>query len=388
VRTSITLLAPVLTVVSACDLGAAPAGLEEAAAGGAGLVRLGGVDRIEQLTGDFDRERGVPTRNQTGQRAGLWNTDLGASFMHGGLRYYLFGDSIPTAAGSKIECGDAIAVSSDPDPADGIDLRFLTGGDGSYLEPNVPGISHGCFEVPLDGVSVAGAMYVWFSTGGMTGSALARSTDGGYGFELVRQFSTDKFVNVSIEDAGDELVLFGSGAYRASSPYLAMIERGDLETGEVWYYAGLVDGAPIFSLSEADAAPLFEQSCIGELSVHYSRNLSGWVALYNCDATGGIAARVADQPWGPWSEPIALYDGWRDGGYCHYMHAGSNDCDQVNDPGRETEWGGVYAPYVVEDSEQGEPGREVLYFVMSVWNPYAVMLMRTEIARIGEAPGG
>lgn len=64
------------------------------------------------------------------------------------------------------------------------------------------------------------------------------------------------------------------------------------------------------------------------------------------------------------------------------MHSGADDCDQVNDPGRDTEWGGVYGPYVVEDSEQGEPGREVLYFLMSVWNPYAVMLMRTEIARI------
>jgi hypothetical protein len=69
VRASITLLASAVTFLSACDLGAAPGALEEAAAGGTGLIRLGGVDRIEQLTGDTDRERGVPTRNQTGPRA-------------------------------------------------------------------------------------------------------------------------------------------------------------------------------------------------------------------------------------------------------------------------------------------------------------------------------
>ena len=104
----------------------------------------------------------------------------------------------------------------------------------------------------------------------------------------------------------------------------------------------------------------------------------GWLVLYNCDEPRGIQARFAHAPTASWSEQASVFEPWRDNGYCHFMHA--PDCDAVNDPGRETEWGGEYGPYLVEPLTQPTEHGAVIGFVMSTWNPYATVLMRSELA--------
>jgi hypothetical protein len=64
------------------------------------------------------------------------------------------------------------------------------------------------------------------------------------------------------------------------------------------------------------------------------------------------------------------------------MHASHEaHCDDVHDAGRENEWGGEYGPYVVESLTEplGEHAA-ALHFVLSTWNPYNTMLLRTELA--------
>ena len=46
------------------------------------VERLSAPEKVMQLTGDFDRPLGIPTRNLTGKRAGVEATDLGSSFLH------------------------------------------------------------------------------------------------------------------------------------------------------------------------------------------------------------------------------------------------------------------------------------------------------------------
>ena len=75
-----------------------------------GAIR-GATRKVYQLTGEHDREQGVPTLNLTETRFGLFGTDLGASFEHNGRLWFLFGDTV-SAVGyddRRPEAGDSIA---------------------------------------------------------------------------------------------------------------------------------------------------------------------------------------------------------------------------------------------------------------------------------------
>lgn len=76
-----------------------------------------------------------------------------------------------------------------------------------------------------------------------------------------------------------------------------------------------------------------------------------------------------------------LFHPWEDGGYCEFIHTSHahQQCDDVHAPTRQDEWGGEYGPYLIAPySEQTDSGA-VVYFTMSTWNPYTVVLMRSEL---------
>jgi hypothetical protein len=57
-------------------------------------------------------------------------------------------------------------------------------------------------------------------------------------------------------------------------------------------------------------------------------------------------------------------------------------CDAVHDPGREEGNGDPYGPYQVEDLATGDESSTTIYFTLSTWNPYTVVLMKTTL-RLG-----
>jgi hypothetical protein len=71
----------------------------------------GSTEKIEQLIGDWDRERNEPTNNRTFERFQLPNTDLGAPFSHKGKTYVCFGDV-------WIDNGDPLGFTTDTVAAD------------------------------------------------------------------------------------------------------------------------------------------------------------------------------------------------------------------------------------------------------------------------------
>ncbi len=360
-----------------------------------GQVRYvpGSSQKVCQLTGEFDRERQQPTLNRTESRFGVRGTDLGASFEHNGRIYFLFGDTQGRRG------GDSIAYSEDTNPEDCVALQFVTGPDGLYLPPRVPGIRLGAFEVPTGGFSHNSKMYVFFTTDHseqkvMGRSILARSPDSAQSFEYLYYVSRDKFINIAPvivnnadipglpQSQGQGLLLWGSGTYRKSDPYLAYISLDSVEDRRALrYFAGLEPGSsqPRWSPNESEAVPLFTHPCIGELSVAWNPFLRKWLMLYNCGNPRGINFRVADQPWGPWSETQVLFHPWDDKGYCYFMHVSwqFRNCDSVHDPGRENVWGGEYGPYLIPRYFTGDGTRTTIYYVMSTWNPYNVVLMKS-----------
>lgn len=345
--------------------------------------------KIEQLVGDYDRQLSRPTANRTNERFGVHATDLGVPFEHNGKTYVAFGD-IPPATNDQ----DPLAFTTDTTPEDGIRLDFVTNPDGNYRPIEIPGISMKGFEVPMEGVSWDSIMYIYATTDRMGRSVVAKSVDDGYTFTKLYDLSSTKFINVSVVKTTSDVaypeptdtdiqVMLGSGRYRESNIFLAYQRADRIEQDSLQYFKGLIDKMPVWTKEESEAVPLFYQPCVGELSVSYNEFINKWIVLYNCGSPRGINCRTADNPWGPWSEPFVIFDPDTnvDKGYCYFMHSSweVQRCDNVHDPGRENEWGGEYGPYQFEKFATGNSYQTTIYYTLSTWNPYTVVLMKSTL---------
>ena len=126
-------------------------------------------------------------------------------------------------------------------------------------------------------------------------------------------------------------------------------------------------------------------TCADDESAGYNKN----------NGPRGIYLRTADLPWGPWSPPQRIFD--PDTAYCFFMHhqivsaddfcrirGGTNPAEESVRDTRTTVtkrgWGGEYAPFLLPSRYVKSDGKRVtLYFFMSTWNPYQVVLMRTQV---------
>jgi hypothetical protein len=393
--------------------------------------------RICQLTGEFDRAGWDGTGpepfafNKTESRFGVRGTDLGVSFDHKNRVYFLFGDTwrVGETLTSHVDW-DAIAFCTDTSVQGGLSLTF-------YKQPPiVAGIKQKTFEVPLDGFSHQGRMFCFFSTDArwvdgvalMGRSVLAVSENDGYEFVPLLTFSKNKFINVSVEHAfldpvqariarwaedTEVLWVWGSGRYRASPVYLALIDLEGLlgeirfrqerpveltnintDRGPVRFFAG-TDNRVLWSPNEWDSVPLFCAGDVGELSGRRNAIFNRYFLTYNSANPRVITLRHAPQPWGQWSEGITIFDPrWGSGpdqpvgaGYGTFMHIPWNvkRVDYVQDNAflkgrRDDEWGDQYGPYQITRYSTGKANEVCeLYYTMSTWNPYQSMLMRTRI---------
>jgi hypothetical protein len=367
--------------------------------------------KISQLIGDYDREEKRPTLNKTYTRYHLENADLGVPFRYNNRTYLLFGDSHSTSNLAAGDQRDAFAWTTDSNPDNGLRLHFFHDKNGHWKPVNIPGIAQGSFDVPMEGVEVDGKMYIYATTGHtaqktMGRSVVARSDTGGADFQKLYAFSSRHFINVSVvktsfsnvkpsssswkllpknKSTGTGLVIFGSGKYRKSNVYLAYQPASKIEnSAAVRYFSGVnKEDKPLWSSDEFNAVALFKQPCVGELSVTFNSFINRWIMLYNCGNPRGINIRTAKNPWGPWTKPQVLFDPGKDGGYCHFMHVSwkVQKCDSVQDPGREDVYGGEYGPYQYTHYAKGSKGSTTIYFNMSTWNPYTVVLMKAKLKR-------
>ena len=373
-------------------------------AGSPGLRYVpGSAVKVEQLLGEEDKERHQPTLSRTFTRYGIRGTDLGYSFEHQGHVYFLFGDTV----GRLDHALDTIATTDATDPERGVRLDFLTAG-GDYLTIQPPGISMGAFEVPVSGISLNGTMYVAVSTNhsedrGTDRSVLTKFT-GPAKFQPLRtisQLPAGRFVKMSMHAepgpiagmpaGGPFVIVWGTGVYRKSDAYLSVVPAAQFETGTgTRYFAGLdSSGAPAWSEKESDAKPIVENGTMGDLSVTWCKELGLWLMTYDSrpPATRGILFSYSRTPWGPWRAPQVIFQPARDhavGKFIHDPDANPNDglAGPVIGKGQanpDAVRGGEYAPYVVERFTKVEGSELNLYYVLSTWNPYVVVLMKSRL---------
>ncbi len=407
----------------------------------------GSTTRVCQFTGQTDKEFNTPTASQTEKRYGLIGTDEGHSFEHNGVTYFLFGDSQPTATFNgapnaqtdsprTADDNDAIGWVSDTSAGPDLKLNFVAYSNGAFKNPVVldsrgnPAITLRTNETPIAGISDGGRIFAMFGTdnflsnpvggpaspdGAATRSVMAVSDDSARTFHYLYNFSVApgaKFIMTAIAHGSDGYVYFwgtmGDTIYRHSPPFLARKPAGMLADSTAIEYLSAfgAGGSPIFTKGEAGAVPLFHDSlpgpggtmqvadCMGELGVEWNPFVHRWVMLYNSTNNSvatprGIYMRVAAQPWGPWSPPQTIFNPVRDDGLCYFIHRAVTPsqpaCDSLSGPSRLDVEGGSYGPYVISRFTSGDSvrGTSTFFYVMSTWNPYNTVIMKSSIQLAG-----
>lgn len=140
------------------------------------------------------------------------------------------------------------------------------------------------------------------------------------------------------------LYMFGTPAGRGGAAYLARIPQAavpDLNRYEYWN-ADQNAWVP----RDPGAATVVIPGPVGEMSAQYNTYLKQYLVLYG-NGANDVVARMAPAPQGPWGPEQLLVRSW-------------------DIPG------GIYAPFL----HPWSTGKE-LYFNLSLWSAYNVMLMRT-----------
>jgi hypothetical protein len=199
-----------------------------------------------------------------------------------------------------------------------------------------------------------------------------------------------------------DVPVFGVPRFRASIPYLALAPRGTFANADTWrYFAGISGGTPIWvtraqwesghnaagEWTPPAGAELYEarpanERCVGEHSVTWNAPLHAWLLLYVCQPWT-VEARLAPDPWGPWSPPIIMLSAIEHPGLTCTLIQGFTGCPGLvagtGGPGR------FYAPFVMDRYTQdatlgpGQPKRATLYWLVSTWNPYTVVVMKSTL---------
>lgn len=376
--------------------------------------------KVEQLIGDYDKHLKRPTTGQTWTRFGVSGVDLGYPFEANGKLLFLFGDTIGTEGQNG---QDAIARTDDLDPEDGVALDFYARADGRYL-PFRPRDDQGMerkllgFEVPVAGIQLEGKSYVAYKdnhAGDEDGSSDGQQAeptditqlalfDTSTGeatrlCELSRQ-PNGRFNKVSfrlpvsdtgLPPGGPWVLMHGTGRHRASHAYLAIIPVAGFARCEGQRYFVKRDGESVqWSESEADARPVFtdgEPGTLGEISVTWAAAVGEYIATYDAkpNKSRQVVLRHSKTPWGPWTDPMVLFDPIVSGRGVFLHDPSRNEDDgqagpmigKKHDP--EKTPGTSYAPFVVERWTRLREDVLSLYFVLSTWNPYVVVLMRSDL---------
>jgi len=378
-----------------------------------------GSEKVEQLIGDVDFETLQSTRQQTASRFNAEFTDLGAPFEQGGRLWFLFGDTDPESPGWDERHDDTIAWTDATSAAD-LRLEFLTDPEAGrgVRNPKIacPGTGNpdcvdlGAVNVPVAGLGDGSTMFVWFTQDGAERTLVARSDDGGRSFEKLYDLGDTHFIDLQVAQIGETppglsgegpwVFIFGSGDRDHNDVYLAATPLVALRAGDrsaVRFLSGITYGddgsvtAATWATDEPDSTTLFpiEDGSgpgvmdevphgwgFGEPLVIYEPVLDRWLATTNV-ARRRIVLRTARAPWGPWSAPTVLFDPAVDegDGPAYGRFVGDGATERLGGQGE------LYGPYLVPRfTVARDDGTVELFWLLSTWQPYTVVLMRSVVA--------
>jgi hypothetical protein len=304
---------------------------------------------------------------------------------------------------------DPVAIAPPNVTAETLDetfeLSFFRARDGGYATLEIPGVSLLTDKVPTGAINTPGGVYI-FATGKPFHVGGHASGDDPQRSWVTRwrdltslktdppcEFSQGPFANYlcpvvggvngtpAHPTEGKVVWLWGTTfPNRQSSVRLAYVPLEQIGDRGAWrFFAGTSRfDKPKWHADEWRAAPLpgFETRDVGEFSVAWVESLGLWLLLYNCPNPRGILCRWAQKPWGPWAPGIIVFDPRGDNGYQHFIHEPGHD--MLNDPGHDY-IGGEYAPIIIPRYTKVSRRTTTIRYTMSTWNPYAVVIMESEL---------
>ncbi|WP_278313309.1 DUF4185 domain-containing protein [Lolliginicoccus levis] len=336
---------------------------------------------------------GPRSSNQTSSRFSISGTDLGIMWDNGATgsdRQVLiaYGDTFGDCSKPGQEWRyNTLMRTSDATPGDGLAIPDpLTEEEDDHIYGGSPvtvdkpsfakqiidklGLAPEEFTViPTAGIAVDGVQYINFMSVKQWGppsrwttnfSAIAVSEDNGENWEVdvetIRENTEGNLDGIDYVDGNENFQMtayvkrdgfvytFGTPSGRFGAARVARVAEADiLDLAEYEYWDG-----ESWASGDPGAATNVIPAQVSEMSVAWNEHLGKYIALYTNDI-GSVVIRTADQPQGPWSAPEAI------------MTASAFP-------------GGLYAPYIHPWSSGDE-----LFFAVSLWSEYNVMLMRTTL---------
>ena len=374
---------------------------------------------VSWVTGNF-------APNDTYNRFGVWGTDVGTMWDNGipddpstpineHQILIAFGDTFSGANMSGTWRSNVLARTSDINFADGLTIpagQWLNGNmfggmplwEEHYarqiiLPERLPaGLPTGVTLIPTAGISVptpgtefGATQYLsfmsvkqWGSAGQWSTnySAIAYSVDNGENWSIapssVRKNSptggNKNFQQAAFVSGGDGYVYaYGTPNGRGGSAYLSRVaEANILDASKYEYYSKGSSGffgigaykagwykdpskaSSVFGKDTGACGVAKAGNHVSELSVQYNPTLGKYVTLY-CDQFNNVVMRTSDTPQGKWSNATVLMS-------------------QQN--------GGIYAPMLNPWSPSTLGTGTDLYWNLSLWDQYDVMLMKTDLTKL------
>ena len=397
----------------------------------------GSTVKVEQVIGDCDYQAqaqqivsgqtvtcGKPTTSQTATRFNVLGNGQGGAFEDNGKMVFFFGDTISRDVNAVNYHGaDPVAWSTTTDPEGGLLLNFFTNPDGSPLFVKPPGVAMGPDDIPNAGISLNGKIYFVCNVGSDTSlanpqagdrSILVRFDEAAHTFTYLRDVDQPggHFIGTALHAWGGFVYMYGAGPYRASDVYLSRTPISTFESGDgTEYFGGFLNGETFWTGMESGVVPVVQDNptngpawpndnpTVGNLSVVYSNDLGLWLMLFDggrqTAKTKSIYLTYAHQPWGPWSTPQLIFNDTRDNAYGVYIHnpgiVPDPPGDGLNGPiigalnGADpfTTAGGAFAPLAIERFLRVSGNTLKVYYNISTWNPYTVVLVRSEFTVTG-----
>jgi hypothetical protein len=160
---------------------------------------------------------------------------------------------------------------------------------------------------------------------------------------------------------------------------------------------------------EDACVPVFGAREVGEMSIVFEPRTGLWLMMYSvADEVKMLYSRL---PWGPWTQVATangdgvIFRASRDGtdpdsgkyapidhetpyaverfiheaSYEDHLYEVNDDCGPSPDRYKAKDNGGPYAPYMIRPWFQTVGDRLTIFFTLSLWLPYQVVLMRADL---------
>lgn len=321
---------------------------------------LGGVTDVEFV----EWVTGPESPNRTDVEFDVNGTDLGSMFTAGDTLYIAFGDTFGCCrpagggAGGKNWRNNTLAYTTDRDLEDGITFDGMITNSRGQARAALLRRGSDVTIIPTHGIAIDDRLYLhymavkeWGPPGKWTlnRSGWAYSDDGAQSWmqpdDAVWQGDTNFGQTALVEHSG-YVYVFGIHGGRFGPVQLARIPRDavlDMDAYEYWDGVAWAD--------DLDAAVDIASAPVGELSVAWNAFLDRWIMTYLDEVRRAIVIREAPDLTGPWSTPLEVVSA--------------------------DEYPSLYGAYLHPWASDGE----TIYFNMSQWGPYNVLLMRARLIK-------